>query len=167
LGDLSIAYHGTQRRTRDNDGNAAYGGSDLVCVRGGWAALQELAMPAHVRTGVSQARSYDEAMIEYPGFMASRRNYDVGQGLDSHGRWRSGVFESSWRAGGASPAELLAMRAFMDDPELMLVEASHVEKFGEHVEAPARAVVHFQGEDPQAGPIIRYTTLRPLKPAVP
>jgi hypothetical protein len=111
LDGLSIAYHGTQRRTRDNDGNAAYGGSDLVCVRGGWAALQEVAMPAHVRTGVSQARSYDEAMIQYPGFMASRRNYDVGQGLDSHGRLRSGVFESSWRAGGASPAELLAMRA--------------------------------------------------------
>ncbi len=159
LGGLSIAYYGTQWRTTDNEGNAAYGGSNLVCVRGGWQALPALPMSETVRMGVSQARAYDDAMAEYPGFISSRRNYDVGQGFDARGRWRSGVFESSWRAGGASPAELLAIGAFMDDPDVMVVEASHMEEFGEFATAPSDAIIHFQGEDPRAGPIVRYTVL--------
>src|SRR5262245_22613634 len=79
---LEISYHGTQRTVRDNDGRSVYGGSDLVCVRGDWSALDRLPMAAEVRVAVTAARRYDEAMVEYPGFMASRRNYDVGQGLD-------------------------------------------------------------------------------------
>src|SRR5437016_2779146 len=82
----------TPRLTTDNEGRSAYGGSDLVCVRGGWNALDRLPLPHDIRHGVAQAKVYDEATCEYPGFMASRRNYDVGQGLDSQGRWRSGVF---------------------------------------------------------------------------
>ena len=31
-------------------------------------------------------------MRKYPGFLASRRNYDVRQRIDNAGRWRSGVF---------------------------------------------------------------------------
>jgi Protein of unknown function (DUF3182) len=58
-----------------------------------------------------EAKLYDQAMSEYPGFMASRRNYDVGQGIDADGRRRSGVFESSWRIGGASSAELVWRRS--------------------------------------------------------
>ena len=95
-----ISYHGVQRPTEDNEGRAVYGGSDLVCVRGGWEALAELPITKEVRVGVEQAITYEMAMDAYPGFMASRRNYDVGQGLDAQGKWRSGVFESSWRSGG-------------------------------------------------------------------
>src|SRR5215831_11197930 len=39
LDDVTMSYHGTQRRTPDIDGRPIYGGSDLVCVRGGWNAL--------------------------------------------------------------------------------------------------------------------------------
>ena len=39
IGGLRISYHGTQRTVRDNEGRPVYGGSDLVCVRGGWEAL--------------------------------------------------------------------------------------------------------------------------------
>jgi hypothetical protein len=154
-----LSYYGTQRRTRDNDGNPAYGGSDLVCVRGDWDALLRATTEENVRVAVEQAKSYNDAMREFPGFMASRRNYDVGQGFDAQGRWRSGVFESSWRVGGASPAELLAIAAFIDDPEVTIIEACHYEKYGHFDEPPDHSTVHFRGEDPQAGPLMRYTTL--------
>src|SRR5204863_189054 len=81
-----------------------YGGSDLICVAGGWEALDRLPLAAETRFAIVQARAYDDATCEFPGFMASRRNYDVGQGLDAEGVRRSGVFESSWPSGGASTA---------------------------------------------------------------
>jgi hypothetical protein len=46
IDDMVISYHGTQRLTKDNEGRPVYGGSDLVCVPGGWQALAELPMPA-------------------------------------------------------------------------------------------------------------------------
>jgi hypothetical protein len=154
---FTVAYRGVQRITKDNEGRSVYGGSDLVCVRGGWDGLDALAVEPDARAGVAEAKLYDQAMSEYPGFMASRRNYDIGQGIDSEGRPRSGVFESSWRIGGASPAELLALTEFAQDPSAQVIEAAHVADFGKHREAPAGAVVHFEGDDPQAGPLIRYT----------
>jgi Protein of unknown function (DUF3182) len=154
---FTVAYCGVQRITKDNEGRSVYGGSDLVCVRGGWDALDALAVEPDARAGVAEAKLYDQAMSEYPGFMASRRNYDIGQGIDSEGRPRSGVFESSWRIGGASPAELLALTEFAQDPSAQVIEAAHVADFGKHREAPAGAVVHYEGDDPQAGPLIRYT----------
>jgi hypothetical protein len=156
-GGLTITYHGTQRITRDNQAQSVYGGSNLVCVRGGWEALDALATAPELRTGVTQSKLYDEAMSEYPGFMASRRNYDVGQGIDAEGQRRSGLFESSWRVGGATSAELVAMTILMQDPSMQVVEASHVVGFGKDHEAPEGAVIHFQGDDPEAGPMIRYT----------
>ena len=157
--DLTLAYHGAQRVTTDNKGRSAYGGSDLVCVRGGWEALDRLSLSAEVREAVAQARRYDDATREYPGFMASRRNYDVGQGVDGTGQPRSGVFESSWRAGGASSAEIAALTAFTQDPTLTVVHASSVEEYGEGIEPPRDAMVHFEGVDPKSGPTIRYTVV--------
>ena len=84
--------------------------------------------------------------------MASRRNYDVGQGIGADGRARAGVFEPSWRIGGASSAELAAAAAFARDPYLQIVRASHVEEYGRDCQPPADAVVDFQGDDPEAGP---------------
>src|SRR6266436_8121821 len=67
---------------------SVYGGSDLICVRGGWDALGGLARTDAERAAVTRARLYDEAMEEYPGFMASRKNYDVAEGLASRPRRR-------------------------------------------------------------------------------
>jgi hypothetical protein len=67
------------------------------------------------------------------------------------------VLESSWRAGGATSAELAALAAFAQDPALQIIEASAVEEFGADAKAPPDAVIHFQGEDPEAGPLLRYT----------
>ena len=161
IADNMISYHGVQRLTKDNEGRAVYGGSDLVCVRGGWEALADLPMTKEVRVGVKQALAYETAMDAYPGFMASRRNYDVGQGLDAYGKWRSGVFESSWRSGGASTAELAALAVFSQDPGLHIIKVSSIKVYGNAHQPPPHATVHFRGNDPQDGPMIRYTVATP------
>lgn len=154
-----IAYHGTQHTTRGAHGHDVYGGSDLVVVRGGLeallAALDDEA-DAPLRRAVDQAAHYDAAMIDaFPGFFASRRNYDVVRGLDANGEPRSGVLEQSWRIGGASPAELLAMEAFARDPALARIETSCHEVYGPCT-PPDGAVVHYRGEDPRLGPLTKY-----------
>jgi len=161
VGGLRISYHGTQRTVADNEGRPVYGGSDLVCVRGGWEVLDTLPMSPEVRAAVAAARRYDEAAEEFHGFTASRRNYDVAQGIGADGRPRSGVLEPSWRVGGASSAELAAFAAFARDPLLEIVGASHIEEFGTGRGAPADAIVEFQGDDPESGPLLRYTIVKP------
>jgi len=158
VGDDALAYHGRQRTTRDNAGRDVYGGSDLVCVRGGWEALEALPLDAPMRTAVVQAHAYDDATAEY-GVVASRRNYDVAQGMDGAGRWRSGVLEASWRVGGASAAEVAALEAFAADPALAVLHVSTVESYGTDVATPREATVHFRGVDPEAGPLTRYTVI--------
>src|SRR5262249_10894383 len=106
---------------------------------------------------VVAARRYDDATEEFHGFAASRRNYDVAQGIDADGWPQSGVLEPSWHVGGASSAELAAFAAFARDPSLQIVGASHVEEFGKGRRAPADAIVEFQGDDPEWGPLLRYT----------
>jgi hypothetical protein len=71
------------------------------------------------------------------------------------------VLEPSWRIGGASSAELAAFAAFARDPSLEIVGASHVEEFGTGRRAPADAIVEFQGDDPEWGPLLRYTIVKP------
>jgi hypothetical protein len=160
LDDLTIAYHGRQWLGRDNAGRSVYGGSALTCVRGGWDALERLDVEPAVGLAIRQARIYDGATEEY-GIIASRRNYDVGQGIDARGHRRSGVFEASWRLGGASPAELAAVHLFAESPSLEVVQASTVEAYGRNAEPPPGAIVHFHGEDEQDGPMTRYTVATP------
>jgi hypothetical protein len=159
IGKSVIAYHGTQRTVTNNHGLAVYGGSHLICVRGGWSALEALPMEAKTRLAVTQAQMYDRNTTKYPHFVASRRNYDVGQGVDGNGQWRSGVFEASWRSGGASTAEVAALTAFAGNPRLQVVEAASVKDYGKPRKIPAGAAVHFHGDDSEEGPLIRYTTV--------
>lgn len=167
IGNRSIAYHGTQRSVTNNHGLLVYGGSHLICVRGGWSALENLPKEPEASLAVNQARIYDRNATKYRGFLASRRNYDIGQGTDGRGQWRSGVLEASWRSGGASTAELAALTAFADDPSLQVVQTTSVKHFGTSRKIPAGAAIHFQGDDPEDGPLLRYTTAaRALRQAV-
>ena len=161
VGNLRISYYGTQRTVRDNEGRPVYGGSELVCVRGGWEVLDALPTSPEIHAAVEAARRYDEATREFHDFTASRRNYDVALGIGADGWSRSGVLEPSWRVGGASSAELAAFAAFARDPSLKIVRASHVEEYGEDRRAPVDAIVEFQGNDPEAGPLLRYTIVTP------
>ncbi|MFI4925066.1 MAG: DUF3182 family protein, partial [Vicinamibacteria bacterium] len=159
-GGLTLSYCGTQRTVRNGMGHEVYGGSTLHCVRGGFSALAVLKLPNVARDAVELARRYDEAALAcYPGLYASRRNYDVARGVGADGSTRVGVLEQSWRVGGASGAEVRAMRAFLDDPSLERVRASTVELYGHAVHVPTDAFVYFRGADAHGTPLVKYATL--------
>lgn len=155
---MVATYFGQQRLTHNHQGAEVYGGSDLTVVRGDFQALLSLVLAPEVRTAVEQALLYDSAaQAAFPGFFASRINYDVAQGLMPDGQWRSGVLEQSWRAGGATGAEIAALEAFQADPQCQVVRASGYEVFGPCETLPPGAVVYFRGVDDQVGPLTKYT----------
>jgi hypothetical protein len=161
-GGLVGTYCGTQRLTTNHRGADVYGGSDLVVVRGDFDALLDRRWPEDARLAIAQARVYDQAARQsFPGFFASRRNYDVLQGTDDAGRHHSGVLEQSWRLGGASSAEIGALQAFAADPGLGVVRAISREVYGEAPVLPADAVVCFAGVDPRIGPLTKYAWTEP------
>jgi Protein of unknown function (DUF3182) len=159
VADITATYYGNQRLTNDNAGNEVYGGSDLVVVRGDFDALVRLSLPESIRIAVEQARVYDAASTVFPGMFASRRNYDVAQGRNAHGQWRSGVLEQSWRMGGATGAEIAALEAFRADPPLQVVRASTFEIYGESPAPPPHATVYFRGVDERVGLLSKYTVV--------
>ncbi|MCO7517678.1 DUF3182 family protein [Pseudomonas guariconensis] len=157
---LVCSYYGTQQLTHDHQGTEVYGGSDLLVVRGGYEALLQLPLEDHLRLAITQAMTYERAAQQhFPGFIASRRNYDIARGLDAHQHLRSGVLEQSWRLGGASSAEVLALQAFADDPALQRVRASSHEVFGP-VELPADATLFYQGHDSELGQLSKFARIR-------
>src|SRR5919201_932792 len=44
--NFRVSYHGIQRIVRDNEGRPVYGGSELLCVRGGWDRIDILPLTA-------------------------------------------------------------------------------------------------------------------------
>ncbi|KQP23614.1 biotin carboxylase [Pseudorhodoferax sp. Leaf267] len=165
VGQVTVAgivatYYGYQRLTPNNKGAEVYGGSDLTVVRGDFQALLQLQLPREVRIAVEQALLYDSAATAcFPGFFASRINYDVVQGTAADGTWHSAVLEQSWRAGGATGAEIAALEALQADPQRHVVRASGHEIFGSDEAPPPGAVVYFNGVDEQVGRLTKYTTL--------
>lgn len=157
VGGLGISYYGHQSGTLDNRGEPVYGGSELWCVRGGFDALDKLAPDANTRLAIRQAMTYHEAALRcFPGILLSRANYDVAQGRDAQGQWRSGVLEQSWRLGGASPAEIEAAAVLLRQPQRRTVHAVTVERYGRGATAPPGAIVLYHGEDPRNGPMLKY-----------
>ncbi|MFV0622441.1 DUF3182 family protein [Sphingomonas sp. ac-8] len=159
IGGETIAYWGTQQETRRPQGDAVYGGSELHAVRGDPDALLAEDLPTDVVEAVRLAIGFDDAVsAAYPGILASRRNYDVLVGQGAGGSRRMGVLEQSWRAGGASPAELLAFRAFRSEPKLRSVRCATVERHA-LVDVPADAEAIFHGVDPVVGAMTKYAML--------
>jgi len=157
---IRIAYYGSQRVTRNHHGHDVYGGSDLRVIRGRITDILALNLPSTLRLAVRQAAAYDAAITAaFPRFFASRRNYDVLQGLDPGGRFVSGVLEQSWRIGGASPAEIAALEAFKADPQLQVANASVREIYTAAVPLPAHAQIIFHGVDEHVGWLLKYCLL--------
>lgn len=160
IGELVATYCGTQDLTRNNDGTEVYGGSRLIIARGEFDALLRLDLPPAMREAVAQARIYHAAALAcYPGMFASRCNYDVAHGQDERGRKYGGVLEQSWRIGGASGAEIAALEAFQADRSLDQILASTTELYGAAPAVPAGAHVYFQGDDPDAGFLTKFSQL--------
>jgi hypothetical protein len=157
VADLLATYVGTQRLTKDNRGSDVYGGSDLIVVRGDYDALLSLDLSQEARLAITNARVYEAAASQaFAGWFASRRNYDVALVVSNDGRRCCGVLEQSWRIGGASPAELVALEAFRAEPSLQAVRASCIEVYGDN-KTPPHAVVHFRGVDDGVGSLTKYT----------
>lgn len=154
---LTVAYFGIQSLTQDNAGETVYGGSSLYVVRGGMAALFDHPLDEKARRCVAVARVFDRAADAHlGGFFASRRNYDIAFGTAADGNEQLAVLEQSWRAGGATGAEIAALALFRADPRVFAVRARTVECYGDaHV--PDGAVVHYRGDDPELGRLAKYT----------
>jgi hypothetical protein len=160
VGGLVATYCGTQRLTPNNHAADVYGGSELLVVRGDFEALAALDLAPPLRAAIGAALCYDRAAdAHFDGFIASRRNYDVVRGLDRKGASRMGVLEQSWRIGGASPAEALALAAFARVAQLHCVRARTVELYGAGVPVPPGATVYFQGEDARVGQLTKYAMI--------
>ncbi|EHK64460.1 DUF3182 family protein [Achromobacter arsenitoxydans] len=156
VGKLEASYVGTQGLTPDNDGVSVYGGSTLRFARGGFDHLRALELSDDERRAVDLACRYDTAVsTAYPDFFASRRNYDVAIGRNDRGDARSGVLEQSWRAGGASIAELSALQAFMLSPSLKTVTAATRERYGKDEPVPTPQRYVYRGEDSAVGMITK------------
>ncbi|MDB5839056.1 MAG: hypothetical protein JWQ23_1008 [Herminiimonas sp.] len=160
VGTLLATYYGTQRLTHNNRGQEVYGGSNLTVVRGDFDALQRLDLAPEMRTVIAQAGTYHAAaMASFSGMFASRCNYDVAQGRDDQGQWRSGVLEQSWRAGGATGAEVAALEVFRADPAINVVNASTTEIYGDSPVMPTDAIIYFSGVDDHVGMLTKYARL--------
>jgi len=156
VGKLEASYVGTQSLTRDNNGEPVYGGSALTFARGGFDELRALNLSDEERQAVDLSCRYDTAVsTAYPDFFASRRNYDVAIGQNARGEPRAGVLEQSWRAGGASIAELSALQAFMLSPSLKSVSAFTRERYGADEPAPTSEQYVYRGEDSAVGMITK------------
>jgi hypothetical protein len=157
---LVASYVGTQSLTADNQGENVYGGSDLLVVRGDFDQLLALDLPPSCVTAITKARVYDHAATQhFPGFFASRRNYDVASGKDAQGKERWGVLEQSWRVGGASAAEIFALERFHLDPQCQAVHASTTERFGDNNPVPQGSILLFDGIDPKIGHLKKYVRI--------
>lgn len=156
-GGLKMSYVGTQSLTSDNDAQPVYGGSRLLCVRGGYENLLALPLDEPRRQAIRLARLYDFAAQRcWPDLLASRRNYDVIRGKRAGGRIKMGVLEQSWRAGGASFAEACALEAFRAEPALTMAKTYTAERYGRGFQPPENAHIVFQGEDPLTGFITKF-----------
>ena len=155
--EASIAYCGAQTTTRNHRGSEVYGGSTLDVVRGGFGALLAIDITKAQRAAVELACAYDDAAFTaYPQAFASRRNYDVLLGRDTTGGVRAGVLEQSWRIGGASGAEVLALEAFHRDAARMRMRCATVEVYDPAAPTPPGAFVYYRGVDPVAGALTKY-----------
>ncbi|MHC8353217.1 DUF3182 family protein [Pseudomonas sp. RT4P38] len=160
IGDKVLSYCGDQYLTKDGQGEQVYGGSNLLVVQGYYDDLLELDLPDDVRLAIRQAQVFDSAADEaYPGFYASRRNYDIAQGVDSNGKQRSGVLEQSWRMGGASSAEVAALQSFVNDPGMRAIRVSSVETYIDQP-LPADAIEVYRGPAQNSDFLLKYVTVK-------
>lgn len=160
IGDKVLSYCGDQYLTEDVRGEQVYGGSNLLVVQGHYDDLLKLDLPDDVRLAIKQAQVFDNAADEaYPGFYASRRNYDIAQGLDSNGKPRSGVLEQSWRMGGASSAEIAALQSFVNDPGMRAIRVSSVETYIDQP-LPADAIEVYRGPAENSEFLLKYVTVK-------
>ena len=128
---------------------------------GDFQALLAAVTEPELHEAIELALAFDCAVSRaYPGFMASRRNYDVAYGRDAAGNKRFGLLEQSWRLGGASPAEIVALEVLRDRPRPTVVRACCVESYGESVVPPPEAMIYFRGVNGRTAPLTKFVYIK-------
>ncbi|AYM66097.1 hypothetical protein At12D13_49450 (plasmid) [Agrobacterium fabrum] len=159
LGGMSASYLGIQDLTRNNKGDVVYGGTRMLVARGDFRQLLPLLSGKTEEIAVRLAMDFDRLADRHLGLVASRRNYDVIAGTTAAGEMKCAVLEQSWRMGGATGAEIAALQAFAERPELRHVGAATVEQYGHDWMPPEGSTVYFHGVDPKLGPHLKYAFL--------
>ncbi|MEZ2721843.1 DUF3182 family protein [Paenalcaligenes hominis] len=127
---MLISYIGEQSQTQNHEQLPTYGGTHLLAVQGGYEELSKVVNTPILVEAIALGQNYERCIqAAFPDFYASRRNYDVIHGTAWDGSDRLRVLEQSWRMGGASMAELLAISAFLDTPSLPSVQAWTQERY--------------------------------------
>jgi hypothetical protein len=157
LREMSASYLGIQDLTRNNNGDVVYGGTRMLVARGDFSQLLPLLSSKTEEMAVHLAMEFDRLADQHLGLVASRRNYDVIAGRTAAGEMKCAVLEQSWRMGGATGAEIAALQAFAERPELRHVGAATVERYGHDRMPPEGSTVYFHGVDPKLGPHLKYT----------
>lgn len=146
LAGVRMSYCGIQHNLTLPCGTSAYAGSELFCVRGGMDVLQEARLPHRARLAITQAWHFHRsAQRHFPGLLISRANYDVIVGTTLDGAPRSGVLEQSWRIGGASGAEIEAVRLLAEDPRRTRAAVRTVECYDSSPPPPGAWVTYRRG----------------------
>lgn len=128
IGNQHFSYVGTQRETLFHGDPGRWGGVAMYVRRGTLDELASWLTVPSLKTAVLQAKALDDAVDLIPGMYVTRANYDVIQGFDETGTFRSALLEQSWRIGGSSPAEVLAAKLLLD-PQCDLAYATVDETF--------------------------------------
>lgn len=135
IGNHLISYCGEKEVTIDLKGQATYGGSTLSVVQGDYNELEKTLNLEKHKEALRMVQQYEHHIFKaYPQIYASRRNYEVLQGVNNKGQTRLGVLEYSWQADGTSIAELLALEAFAADNTLHHVRIWTKERYVSDIE---------------------------------
>lgn len=153
LGGETHAYIGEQSETTYLDGKPTYGGTTLTMVRGGFDKLSTVTATIYpdYEHVVKQTGAVVTAFEEQYGLIASRINFDAIFGDTSTGIQLAGICDQSFRIGGATPAEVLAVKALLDNPQATQVTARntvgwrHGVEGGDWPQAAHDEIVFFAG----------------------
>lgn len=130
VGEHLFSYIGQQHQTTNLQHESVYGGSSLLLVRGGFQQLLQLSGMKRIEHLLELTISYEKSIRQaFPELYASRRNYDLIVGKNARGHYKAAVLEHSWRFGGASIAEILAIRTLQRHPELQHTHAWTRERY--------------------------------------
>ena len=111
-----------QKDIRQN-GRTIYGGATMMIFKGNLENLiQNYAFDPDVTIALKQSYQIHQAYGELDPKL-SRASYDVLQGFDSKGNFLSGVTDQTFRLGGSSPAEVLAIEYLNNKPDINFVDA--------------------------------------------
>lgn len=160
VADMAISYIGRQFDGPDLLGDKVYKGSRLFVVRGGWDNL--LRQCSGGRPLIDAALTYDRAAAKHLNMIASRKNYDVLVSTGSDYPPRLGVLEQSWRIGGATPAEILAMRILRDNGRASAARTVVHEKYGDPPYFHANDLVVYSGLNEKGQPLHKYARVEKL-----